>query len=610
MKYRLLFVLMFVSGLVYSQDNVRIWGDGGAAQQYAAWAKQTIEDGRWSEALTGLERAADFSNVSSDISYLLAAARAHENKRRSSVIEALDTAIDVNRWIFYDENQALLLKANQLIAMRKYYNAIECLDEIGQEVLSANTEIAADSAMARLLALRGLAENLGGAGGMDPFQALISFRNLLISSIDRFSRDPRPLQIFFGYAYDSMSRQASLADRDMEILNLVLRRLPFLLETDPELAWIAAPFIHDTEEASRLVAAYRAGGFFHSHIRDFFPSPGSISPALNLGLIGDTQAIEELFSGSRGFNNPLPSNFRNIADPVLEKDVLMNVYNSLGSEEGRSLFTEKLHSFSGFIISNDDHDGFVDGRSYYRSGVIREIAFDRHHDNFFDLRILFSSDGIPVSAEVPVTGSLSSVNIQWERYPSVLQAELEPEKFQYRPAEFQFAPVSFTTIGGSRSHEGLSFPVLSSQYLELTRRILVLYSSSIERPSVEFKGATEQIFLDRGIPLRAAEMLNGNPVSVTEFERGAPVIQYVDLDLDGRMETVRSFHRPGQNYPWPDSELRFDYQRLIASSESDWTGEGMYKTGEVYLHDGSVVYIWDIDGSGVMNYFETEDGNR
>jgi len=125
------------------------------------------------------------------------------------------------------------------------------------------------------------------------------------------------------------------------------------------------------------------------------------------------------------------------------------------------------------------------------------------------------------------------------------------------------------------------------------------------RSSVEFDGAAEQIFLERGIPLRSVESLDGKQISVTEYERGFPVIQFVDLDLDGRMETVRRF-RP----PPPDFFENFDLKPLIASSESDWSGDGQFKTGEVYLEDGSVVYTWDMDGSGVMNYYETENGNQ
>jgi len=71
------------------------------------------------------------------------------------------------------------------------------------------------------------------------------------------------------------------------------------------------------------------------------------------------------------------------------------------------------------------------------------------------------------------------------------------------------------------------------------------------------------------------------------------------------METIRRFRRPPPGY---EPENILDYRRLIASSESDWSGDGTYKTKEVYLPDGSVVYSFDMDGGGEMNYSET--GNK
>jgi len=133
---------------------------------------------------------------------------------------------------------------------------------------------------------------------------------------------------------------------------------------------------------------------------------------------------------------------------------------------------------------------------------------------------------------------------------------------------------------------------------------LVSFCSSIQRPSVEFDGATEELFLEKGIVLHASETFEGKQISVTEFNKGSPVIQRLDMDMDGRMETIRRFYRA--DYLWSDLDDTFNYRRLIASSESDWTGQGAYKTGEVYQKDGSVVYSWDADGSGEMNYSETE----
>jgi len=121
---------------------------------------------------------------------------------------------------------------------------------------------------------------------------------------------------------------------------------------------------------------------------------------------------------------------------------------------------------------------------------------------------------------------------------------------------------------------------------------------------VEFDGAMEELFLENGIIIRAVETFKGKQISVTEFDRGAPVIQRLDMDMDGRMETIRRFYR--SDYSWSELDETLNFRRLIASSESDWTGQGVFKTGEVYQKDGSVVYSWDMDGGGEMDYSETE----
>jgi tetratricopeptide (TPR) repeat protein len=576
MKFRsVLFILLFV--LVFSDLHAQSRsGDADIAGQYVKWAEQAIEEGRWSEALTGLERAYDFASVSSDISWLLAFVRAHERKNRNGIMEALDRALETNRWVDYNAQQALLLKAQTLIGMRDYYGALAVIEQAGQS---------ADSAMLRLLALK-------GAVTVSGLPALARFRSSLLETMDRYPRDPRPLRIFFTYAHNKDAARSRPAQSDFDLLELVMRRLPFLLEDDPDLAWMAAYFMSDTEAARRLTASYRAGAVGKTN-ENFRPNPRSAAAALNLGLIGDSEAVEELFSGFAG-NEGL----------VLDEDLIVEIGDLLRSEEGRELFTRKLLSFSG-VITFEEEGGYAGIRAYYRSGVIREALFDLNLDGNAELRVVFAADGVPVSAERFVAGVSAPAFVQWERYPSVRQVEFAGETFLFRSAGFQFAPVVFTELGGSKSRTGLDFPFLAGQNTELTRRALVSFCASIRRPCVEFDGAVEEIFLEGGIPRQAVVTLDGKRVSITEFERGFPVLQRVDLDLDGRMETIRRFRRPG-----PDFEDTFDYHGLIASSESDWTGEGVYKTGEVYLQDGSVVYSWDVDGSGTTDYSETVPGRE
>ena len=592
----LFFVLIVSNSFSQTQTRVQGYDDAEAALQYVNWAKTAIDEGRWSEALAGLERAADFANVSSDISYQLALARSREGKNRTGIIETLDHALDVNRWVIYSKNDALLLKAQMLIVMRKFSGALSILDD---------TVTNADSVCLRLMSLRGLTAGIWDSG-YNANTAADRFRTLMLSALDRYPRDPRPVRIFFEYARNRKPESSQMPQSDLNILELVLRRLPFLLEADAELAWMAAQFMRNADDARRLILSYRAGALSGVQSRDFMPNPESIPIALNLGLIDDITAVEEFFSGTRGINSPLPPGIAGNGDPVLNLETLMKIYGLLRSGMGKDLFTQNLLVFSGAIISDDDNDGIIDSITRYRSGIIQEFNFDMDQDNVSELRIKFLAD-VPVSAELMVSGQV--YQIIWERYPSVERAIFAEEIFSFRPVHFQFQPVSFIVLGGSEIYSGLIYPVPAYK-LDLTRRTFVSFCVNITRPSVEFNGAVEKIFFERGFPVQAVEILNGQYVSFTEFERGIPVIQYLDLDVDGKMETIRRFYRPGVNYPWPDENEKYDYRRLVSSSVSDRTGEGRYKTGEVYLQDGAVVYLWDMDGSGVMDYSRLESINQ
>ena len=566
-------------------------GDEAAAEQYCQWAEGMIGEGRWNEALAGLERASDFSSVSSDLSLLLARARSHEKKSRGAVLRALAQAVETGRWTHYRPSHARLLEAEQLIAMRNYSGALASL---------ALTPESADSAVLRLLALKGLSSGERAAP-----HALVEFRRFLPLAMDRFPRDPRPLAVFFAYA-----RNRKPAAGDHELLELVLRRLPFVLESDPELAWMAAPFIRDTAEARRLVSACRAGGLTEgAKSGGFRPNPASIPAALNLGLISGGEAAAELFSPN--------------GELILGKNIIVETGALLRDEGERNLFAEKLLAFSGTITGDEDGDGYDESSALYREGVLQGYLYDLNQDGIAELDVSFDSGGVPLAAKLAAPGDgeagrgsdfslplkdedMRIIKINWEpgHYPAVVNAELDHVGYIPRPGEFLFAPLVFTELGGSGKYSGLMYPAAEKSRLRLSPRALAASSVLIKRPGGGFEGAEEWIDLDRGIPLRAKELLNGRLVSETEFERGLPVIQRLDLDLDSRLETIRRFRVPP-----PGREDMLDYQNLAASSESDWDGDGVYETGELYLEDGSVVYSWDMDGDGVREYSETKTGN-
>jgi hypothetical protein len=554
----------------------------GVAEQYVRWAEEVIAGDRWNEALTGLERSADYADVSSDLSYLLALARSRTGKPRGAVLEALRRAGEAQRWNRYSPDQALLLEAETFIALRNFSAALMSLARI-----PAN----ADSAVLRLRALRGLPD-------------INEFRRFLGETLDRYPRDPRPALIFLEYA-----KGKTPEGTDQPLMDRVLGRLPYLLEAEPRLAWMAAPFIQDKTEARRLLEAYRGR---------YNPLPASIPETLRLGLIHEEDAVGEFFAGVSAVSS-------------LDWDLGLEIFSLLRDEVSQGLFRECLFRFSGFITADGDHDGFPEGRARYREGVLVEYFWDADQVGLAELRDFFDPGGNPQWAEQVVLpeaadqtarpadgeavpgGSVFAIPVRdeeriktlifWEQYPGVLRAELEGLTYIPPPGEFLFSPIRFTALAGNAVGPGLLYPFFEPLNIRISRRTLVSFSVSIRRPSLEFEGAVEWIDLRQGIPQRAAEVLNGRPVSVTEFSQGKARVQYVDLDLDNRMETIRRFRAPDAG---SEDENLPDYKKIIEFSESDWDGDGTFETGEQYLFDGTVVYSWDMDGDGIREYSEVK----
>jgi hypothetical protein len=565
---RILLVSLFLSvlGGLSAQDF-------STADQYVRWAEKAIAAGRWAEALAGLERGADYADRSSDISYLLALARSRNGTPQGAVLEALGRAREARRWNRYSPEQALLLEAETLIAVRNFSGALALL---ARRPAGAD----ADAAALRLRALRGLPD-------------MAEFRRVMGETLERYPQDPRAALIFFEYAGGKIPE-----GDDRALMDLALRRLPYLLDAEPRLAFMAAPFIKDREEARRLAGAYRA---VHP------PLPQSIPVSLDLGLIDEADAAAELFAGE--------------GEREFDEALLREIFSRLKNDAARRLFREGLFRFSGVISSDADRDGIPESRARYQDGVVREFYVDVDQDGLAELAVYFDAGGLPRQAEqvtppeppsrpaaeqvfaMPLRDEdRTKARIFWERYPGVERSELEGCTYVPVPGEFLFNPVSFTTLAEDGAEPGLPLPRHEPRNINISRRTLASFARIIRRPSGEFAGAVEEIELHRGIPLRAAETLDGRTVSVTEFRQGRPALQRVDLDLDGRMETVRRFKNADAA---AGEEFFSDYKKNIEFSESDWDGNGIFETGEQYLSDGTVVYSWDLDGDGTREYQET-----
>jgi hypothetical protein len=512
-----------------------------------------MDEGRWPEALAALERAADFADVSSDISWLLALARSRLGKPRGAVLEALRQAVAVNQWRRYKREDALVMEAELLIVLGFHREALS--------LLSALPENAGTSRLS-LLALRNSGNDETFLGDME-------------RSLNRYPRDAEIAKIYLEYLGNKYRYREDLRNRnpgkkEMELFNLILKRLTFLLEADRELAWMAAPFAANREDAARLIAAYRASGK---------AAAASLPISLQLGVVDEAMAIEEFFAKPEA------------GDLSLERILITGIWDELRTGESRGLFRRNLSGFSGVITEDTNRDGTNEYSVNYREGRILGCFFDVNQDGFMESAVYFEA-GEPGRAEwaaaaesspaywPPAEEAVQRISIRWEQYPAVLETEQAGVRYIQRPGAFLFAPFRFIELPGGVPvpGNGLLYPERESA-AAITRRALVSSALRLERQSREFPGAVETVELEGSIPVRAAEYLEGRAVSITHFFRGRPVFQQVDLNLDGRMETMRFFRRPPPEEdpasldPLELLDYSFDFER----AESDWDGDGIFE---------------------------------
>ena len=505
--------------------------DRAVAERYAIWGRDLAGEGRWHELLLGMERANDFSDLSSDISYLLALSRFHQNVPRPLVFEALNNAFAVDSWLLFDSEDARFFLVEMLIASRAWPQAM-------QEI-----SLLEDSPRQAELLLRVLS-----------VYRPRDFYTYLNETLDRYPRESSPVRIYLEFINANLARDIIPNETDMQILSLLMRRLPVLLPIDPDLGWMIAPFFLDIEDARRHVLAYRAVNN---------PVPASIPIALNLGVIDEVTALAELFF-------PI-EDYRRLG---LDLHLLNEVWILLRNNQSRNLFIRYLEGYTGIIFTDADRDGIPEVIAEYRNGLLLSSSYNYLQDGIPDLVIYFSN-GEPVRAlaSLPPEQNLgrNTAEIFWERFPSILHVEYMGASFIPRPFDFFYQPIWFDDLWGS----GLFFPHRDYIISPLTRRVLISNSIRIERPSREFRGGIEVIELADSIPIRAREYVGSLMVSETEFLAGRPRVQRLDLDMDGQMDTLRYFYS-NQNlsgiFDLLDTWNLWDYDRDIEYTISDWDG--------------------------------------
>ncbi|MDR2521869.1 MAG: hypothetical protein LBC72_04870 [Spirochaetaceae bacterium] len=510
-------MLFFANPVLFAADVIpQEWGrQVEAARLYAQWARGELAGGGAGQErlLAFLERAQDYADCSSDLSYMLALAREALGKSARSVALAAGRAVAAERWEFWNAEDGLFLRAKMEARLRLYDDALRSLS------LCAENE---ERALLRLSVLLQASRTDG--------RYLAEFRRRLDAALARYPFEAGIARIAFKWASAAAEDTAGAGDtagaEDSAdaVVEVLLKRLPALEERDGDLAFIAAPFLANVEASRALLAGYYA--------RNNGVVPSAALPALlHFGVVDEDAALAALFGGD-----------------VLDVADVRRVWGLLRTDAAREGFRRLTAAFSGELTGDFDGDGYIEARARFLDGLPVSFSLDDSQDNDADgLVVLLFEAGVPVRARAPFRGegegAAGEFTVRYRQYPEVAEvAAPAGVVFRFPPGGFFFKPVVFGELGGAF---GLAVPLPASRASRLlSERVLWANASEVERTGENFAGSVVRLQLAAGSVTGAREFLDGVLVCEDFYAGGSLRERRIDMDLDGVLETRLFFPPP------------------------------------------------------------------
>jgi hypothetical protein len=516
------------------------------ARELLDQARQYSGVGDWETASSCLAEAAIDDPTDADILYLSALASVKRSEPLDVALGRLDAALATERFLYYEKWDARILKAELLVRERRWRLALDTLGEPDSIAL-------ADPAYA-LVRARALA--LSGDGR--------AFAQAIADALRRFPDNTVAARLFLLRAGRLPASDAARTD-----LQTILGRLSSYAENDPELPVLAAPYMESLTARKDAVLAYRASGL---------SSAAATLCALEYGIIGEGVAASEILSG---------------AYPLAFAD-LDSLYALAGSPDGREAFREALSSWSGKILVDVDSDGIYEGSITLDKGLVSLYELDSRQEGKIDESVAFS-DGLPSS--IRLSRPSLSLTVAYSRYPAVSSVSFEEKgetrSYSFAPEAFSFAPVEMRLFLGS-DRSALYLPYAKA-LADPSEKSCLSAALSVETKSGDLR---KLVLLEGGKPISAVSYKGDRVYSTTVYEKGAPVLERVDADGDGRFETERGFAL-GEDGQWKIAWIRIDengdgifeyYEQTVPpfTKEWDFEGNGNVDARSITLADGSI----------------------
>jgi hypothetical protein len=540
--------------------------DDEIAKKYFAYVLDLYNKGEYRAAQSALNRADDYSDVLSDLSYLNAVVKKQLQRPAREILFQVQKAIAVNRFNKIDYNNALLLEAEILLRIKEYLSALGVLRQCmpSQEKSKLLMKIYA---------------------GLNNRE---QFRNTASSALEQFKDDAEIPAIILRFFLNHL--QNSPNEDETSLVERVLRLVPFMGNDSPELYYLAAPFIYDDRDAVSMIRAYRAS-------REGRRAGESLPISISLGVIDENTALTELFAPQ---NTGAAINESAETLTVIDEKIITQVFNLLGDDNARNYFYSLIKSYSGYIATDENNDLIYESKARYADGALVSFVYDGDQDGENEIYAEWNG-GEPQRIELIKNG----ITLTYDNFPSVKTAYVNSDgpnaankskEYIFARDELYFSPIQFTYMGDTA--QGVRYPAIANPLPRLTETTLIAFAKFIYRSSPDFPDYREMIVVTGGKPDYAEVKHDDHVYSRLLFENSLPTVQFLDTDGDSYFETVRHFSTAasgGLELSWEDVP--------VARITVDYDRDGIFEYQEEYIN-GKVLRHWDFDKDGIFEYTE------
>ena len=492
------------------------------ALQYLQKAAALYTDTNYAAALEYAEKGMTFDDSFADFFYLKAQCLMQLNGTRAQCLDAAETALTAGLKLRIYNREALVLLLSRLYTETKRYN--EALQQL--ETLTFDS---ADRDFYKAVALYGL--------GRDE-QA----REAIETALTRWSFDVRFPRLFF-----LQERDKAITRESKKLADSLLQQLYVWIEQEPSLAVYAAPFDPDSQENARRLKVYRSMHSANSKTLDAQTQLAAVLAELRYGVIDEKTAVKEFFAVT--VTDHLPQRAKS-TPPVsaMYSDQLIELCRLTGTNTMRKEIGNRLKTFNGVFLEDDNHDGISDTAVFFEQGRPISAFFDLNQDEVYEYQVQCNF-GAP---DLIIT-SKNGYAVQYDTYPAVHAIMQKAEKREYvmRPLALRWEPVAQTELDLRLRDTDAEAPTFFTLRLRANARLLqdhdfifsVLYS---EEPAPSNTDAVIRTQFEDGRIISAEIKAGTQTLALARYRNGVLAEKEYDHDGDGFFEVLEQYGKEGK----------------------------------------------------------------